>query len=276
MSKAFFHEAAVVNTERECLIRWEEVHKSFGANHVLRGVTLHVCRGETLVIIGRSGCGKSVLLKTLVGLISPDSGKIWVKDRQIVGDPPAMAEAQRLCGMVFQGAALFDSLSVAENLALPYWENTDLSREEIEERIRSLLALVGLRDVEQLMPAELSGGMRKRVSLARALADEPEIILYDEPTTGLDPIMADAINELIRSTQEKVKLTSIVVTHDLSTVRKVANNVAMLHEGRIVFHGPPDELFGSADPVATQFIQGRADARVEVPRPELREHEIDE
>ncbi|HRU22587.1 MAG TPA: ABC transporter ATP-binding protein [Candidatus Latescibacteria bacterium] len=265
-----------MNTEHECLIRWEEVHKSFGANHVLRGVTLQVCQGETLVIIGRSGCGKSVLLKTLVGLISPDSGRIWVKDRPIVGDPSAMAEAQRLCGMVFQGAALFDSLSVAENLALPYWENTDLSKGEIEERIRSLLALVGLRDVEQLMPAELSGGMRKRVSLARALADEPEIMLYDEPTTGLDPIMADAINELIRSTQDKVKLTSIVVTHDLSTVRKVANHVAMLHEGRIVFHGTPDELFASADPVVTQFIQGRADARVEVPRPELREHEIDE
>ncbi len=265
-----------MDTEHECLIRWEEVHKSFGANHVLRGVTLEVCKGETLVIIGRSGCGKSVLLKTLVGLIPPDSGRIWVKNRQIVGDPSAMAEAQRLCGMVFQGAALFDSLSVAENLALPYWENTDLSRGEIEERIRSLLALVGLREVEQLMPAELSGGMRKRVSLARALADEPEIILYDEPTTGLDPIMADAINELIRSTQEKVKLTSIVVTHDLSTVRKVANHVAMLHEGRIVFHGTPDELFLSADPVVTQFIQGRADARVEVPRPELREHEIDE
>lgn len=250
-------------SESPNLIEWRGVHKRFGPNRVLRGVDLQVRPGATLVIVGRSGCGKSVLLKTLVGLVTPDQGEIRVQGREILGDASAMAVTQKLCGMVFQGAALFDSLTVAGNLALPYWENTDLGVDEIKERIRHLLALVGLHDIEERMPADLSGGMRKRVSLARALADEPEIILYDEPTTGLDPIMSDAINELILSTQEQVKVTSIVVTHDLNTVRKVANCVAMVHEGQIVFQGTPDDFFASGDPIVVQFVEGRADESVE-------------
>jgi phospholipid/cholesterol/gamma-HCH transport system ATP-binding protein len=165
--------------------------------------------------------------------------------------------------MVFQNAALFDSMTVAENLALPYWENTALAEAEILEHIDRLLSMVGMAGFGGLMPSELSGGMRKRVSLARALGDEPEIILYDEPTTGLDPIMSDAINSLICSTQEKLNVTSIVVTHDLTTVRKVADGVAMLNEGRIAFHGTVEGLFSATDDVVRQFIEGRADARVE-------------
>jgi len=250
--------------ERECLIRWVNVHKRFSDNLVLRGVTLEVCRGETLAVIGRSGCGKSVLLKTLVGLVRPDSGEIWMEGKQVAGDARAMTEAQKLCGMVFQSAALFDSLTVAENLALPYWENTDLPPEEIVVKIGHLLAMVGMEDAEDLMPSELSGGMRKRVSLARALADEPDIILYDEPTTGLDPIMADTINNLILQMQRELGVTSIVVTHDLVTVRKVANHVAMLHDGKIIFYGTVDEFFDADDPAVRQFIEGNAEGPIRI------------
>lgn len=251
-------------TERACLIRWVNVHKSFGSNDVLRGVTVEVCRGETLAVVGRSGEGKSVLLKTLVGLVRPDSGEIWVNGRQILGDREALDASRRLCGMVFQSAALFDSLAVGENLALPYWEGTDLGIEQIEAKIGRLLAVVGMEGLEGLMPAELSGGMRKRVSLARALADEPEIILYDEPTTGLDPIMADTINNLIIQMQRELSVTSIVVTHDLQCVRKVADYVAMLHEGTIIFYGPVREFLRSEMPAIRQFIEGSAEGPIHV------------
>jgi phospholipid/cholesterol/gamma-HCH transport system ATP-binding protein len=249
--------------ESECLIRWVDVHKRFGSNHVLRGVTLDVCRGETLAIVGRSGEGKTVLLKTLVGLVRPDSGEIWIDRRQIVGDDDAIERSRRLCGMVFQSGALFDSLTVAENLALPYWENTELPVEGIIERIGNLLAMVGMEGVEELMPAQLSGGMRKRVSLARALADEPEIILYDEPTTGLDPIMSDTINGLILRMQRSPNVTSIIVTHDLQCVRKVADRVAMLHEGKIIFYGTVAEFLAADSAAVRQFIEGSADGPIQ-------------
>jgi phospholipid/cholesterol/gamma-HCH transport system ATP-binding protein len=238
----------------ETVIRWQGICKSFGEHEVLTGVDLEVERGKTLAIIGRSGIGKSVLIKTLLGLVVPDSGQVFVAGRPIIGDPGGMVHARRMCGMVFQNSALFDSMTVAENLALPYWENSDLSVAEIMARIGTLLAQVGMPGVEELKPAELSGGMRKRVALARALADEPEIMLYDEPTTGLDPIMANAIDNLIVKTQESMRITSVVVTHELSTVRKAADRVAMLHDGRIVFHGDTDELFGSGDERVREFL----------------------
>jgi phospholipid/cholesterol/gamma-HCH transport system ATP-binding protein len=215
-------------------------------------------------VVGRSGEGKSVLLKTLVGLIRPDSGEIWVDGRQIVGDDGALDLSRRLCGMVFQSAALFDSFTVGENIALPYWENTDMTVEQVEAKVRGLLAMVGMEGLEHLMPAELSGGMRKRVSLARALADEPEIVLYDEPTTGLDPIMADTINNLIVQMERELSVTSIVVTHDLQSVRKVADDVAMLHEGRVIFYGPAQEFLGSDMPAIRQFIEGSAEGPIHV------------
>jgi len=249
---------------RKPIIQWRNVWKSFDDNRVLKGVTLDVYSGETLIIIGRSGEGKSVLLKTLLGLVTPEDGEVYVEGRDILTDRKAMVKARGILGMVFQSSALFDSLTVAENLALPYWENTDIPAGRILDNIRQLLALVGMRDVEELLPSELSGGMRKRVGLARALADEPQIILYDEPTTGLDPIMADAINDLIVDTQRELNVTSIVVTHDLTTVRKVADRVAMLHDGEIIFVGTADELFASNDPYVRQFIEGRAEGPIKL------------
>jgi phospholipid/cholesterol/gamma-HCH transport system ATP-binding protein len=248
--------------ERSCLIRWVNVHKSFGANRVLNGVTLEVCRGETLAVVGRSGEGKSVLLKTLVGVVRPESGEIWVEGRRVSGDEEALARSRRLFGMVFQNGALFDSLTVAQNIALPYWENTDLPLDAIAGKISSLLAMVGMEGAESLMPAELSGGMKKRVSLARALAGDPRIILYDEPTTGLDPIMADTINNLIIRMQRDLSVTSIVVTHDLQSVRKVADYVAMIEDGTIISYGTVDEFFASDMPAVRQFIEGNAEGPI--------------
>jgi len=251
-------------TVTEPIIRWVNVYKRFGDNVVLRGVTLDVQRGETLAVVGRSGVGKSVLLKTLLGLMAPDSGEVWVRGRRVTGSQSAMDEGRRLIGMVFQNSALFDSMTVAENIALPYWENTSLPREEVMERVTRLLGMVGLSKVEDLMPAALSGGMRKRVALARALADEPEIILYDEPTTGLDPIMADAINGLIIQMQRDLNVTSIVVTHEMATVRKVAHHVALLHNGEIIFHGTTEDLFTTDNPYVRQFIEGNAEGPITI------------
>jgi len=238
------------------IVEWRDVRKSFGDNRVLNGATLGVQRGETLVIIGQSGSGKSVLVKTLLGLVVPDGGEVLVEGRNILENRHAMDAGLKLFGMVFQNSALFDSMNVAENLALPYWESTSWTREQIMQRVTELLGMVGLRNIEHLMPSELSGGMKKRVGLARALADEPEIIIYDEPTTGLDPIMADAINQLIRRIQNEVRVTSIVITHDLSTVRYTADRVALLHNGKIVFYGTADELFASGNEHVRRFVSG--------------------
>jgi len=241
------------------IVRWEDVHKTFDGNPVLCGVTLNVRRGETLVILGRSGCGKTVLMKTLVGLEIPDSGSIRVNGRDVVGDGEAMRYARTLCAMVFQNSALFDSMTVAGNLALSAIENTHTPIPQIIERIESLLGRVGMPGAGDLKPAALSGGMRRRVGLARALAQEPDIMLYDEPTTGLDPITADSINELILQMHRDHDVTSVVVTHDLVSARKIGNRVAMLHEGEIVFEGTMDALFESDNPIVRRFVRGEAE-----------------
>jgi len=239
------------------MIDIKELEKSFGRKKVLSGVNLSITTGETLVIIGRSGCGKSVLLKHIIGLIKPDSGQILVNGQDMVRfNGEAMYALRQKFGMLFQAAALFDSLTVEENVGLGLKEHTDLSPGRIKEIVEEKLKMVGLSDVGQLKPAELSGGMKKRVGLARAIAMDPEFVLYDEPTTGLDPIMADAINDLILELQKNLKLTSIAVTHDMVSAYKIANRIAMLYEGEIIFVGTPDETKNTDNPVVKQFIEG--------------------
>lgn len=241
------------------MIEIVDLHKSFGATPVLKGINLTIRDGETLVIIGRSGCGKSVLLKHIIGLLEPDSGKVQIDGTDLFSLSPEELDQFRLnIGMLFQGAALFDSLNVRENVGFSLYEHTATPQEVIAERVRAKLKLVGLKDIEEQMPADLSGGMKKRVGLARAICNEPKTILYDEPTTGLDPINADAINDLILRMQEQLKITSIVVTHDMTSAYKVGNRIAMLYDGKIRAVGTPDEIKNTTDPVVKQFITGSA------------------
>lgn len=234
-----------------------DLHKSFGANHVLRGVDLAVEQGESLVVIGGSGSGKSVLIKHIIGLLKPDRGSIEVNGQEVTTMAEReLKELRKKFGMLFQAAALFDSLTVGENVAFPLVEHTRAGRSEIAERVRETLAVVGLPDTEHLYPAELSGGMKKRVGLARALAMEPEVILYDEPTTGLDPIMADAINDLIVEMRERLAITSIAITHDMVSAYKIGHRLAMLYQGKIIFTGTPQECKNTDDPMVRQFITG--------------------
>lgn len=234
-----------------------DLHKSFGANHVLRGVDLAVEQGESLVVIGGSGSGKSVLIKHIIGLLKPDRGSIEVNGQEVTTMAEReLKELRKKFGMLFQAAALFDSLTVGENIAFPLVEHTRARRSEIAERVRETLALVGLPDTERLYPAELSGGMKKRVGLARALVMEPEVILYDEPTTGLDPIMADAINNLIVEMRERLAITSIAITHDMVSAYKIGHRLAMLYQGKIIFTGTPQECKNTDDPMVRQFITG--------------------
>lgn len=235
------------------------VEKSFGTQVVLRGVDIDIRKGESLVIIGPSGCGKSVLLRHLIGLYHPDAGSILIDGADIARMKRAeLYEVRRKFGMLFQNSALFDSLSVGENITLGIKEHFKPPVAELRAHALKQLDLVGLRAAVDKRPSELSGGMRKRVALARALAMDPEIILYDEPTTGLDPIMADVINELIRSLQERFHATSITVTHDMVSAYKVADRIAMLHNGRIIFDGTPDEVRATDDEHVQQFIRGEA------------------
>lgn len=241
------------------MIRVRGLVKRFGDQVVLDGVDLDVEQGETLVVIGRSGSGKSVLVKHLLGLIQPDAGSIELDGEEITGlGIRGLYALRQRFGYLFQSAALFDSLTVGENVGLGLRENARLPEAEVGEIAKAKLALVGLKGVEDKKPAELSGGMKKRVGLARAIAMEPDFVIYDEPTTGLDPIMSDVINDLILDLQERLDITSIVVTHDMTTVFKVANRVAMLFEGKIIFTGRPEELRASQDPVVRQFIEGRS------------------
>ncbi|MDV2504373.1 MAG: ABC transporter ATP-binding protein [bacterium] len=234
-----------------------DLHKSFGANHVLRGVDLAVEQGESLVVIGGSGSGKSVLIKHIIGLLKPDRGSIEVDGQEVTTmTERELKELRKRFGMLFQAAALFDSLTVGENVAFPLVEHTRARRSEIAERVRETLALVGLPDAEHLYPAELSGGMKKRVGLARALVMEPEVILYDEPTTGLDPILADAINDLIVEMRERLAITSIAITHDMVSAYKIGHRLAMLYQGEIIFTGTPQECKNTDDPMVRQFITG--------------------
>jgi len=235
------------------------VYKSFGDNSVLQGLDLRIEPGESITIIGGSGTGKSVLLKLMIGLMKPDAGLILIEGQDIV--PLRERELLKVrgnLGMVFQGSALFDSLSVGENVAFPLREHTKLSEVEIRERVRETLALVGLEGIEGKDPTELSGGMRKRVGIARAIALVPRILLYDEPTTGLDPANVEKINELILDLKEKLAVTSIVVTHDLRSAFKISDRIALLHEGRIVASGPPQEIKRSSLHLVQDFI-GRID-----------------
>ena len=241
------------------LIELRNLHKRFGRLVVLNGVTLNVEEGQSLVIIGASGTGKSVLLKHIVGLLRPDRGEVWF-DGQRVDD---MSEAELVAvrkqfGFLFQMGALFDSLTVEENVGFPIGEHTHKPPEEVSEIVGQKLALVGLRDTRKKMPAELSGGQRKRVALARAIALGPRVILYDEPTTGLDPIRSDVINELILKLQRELKVTSIVVTHDMQSAFKVGDRIVMLHEGKVHFDGTPDQVRSATDPIVHRFVVGEA------------------
>ena len=248
------------------MIRMEDVHKAFGNNRVLRGMDLEIPRGTSMVIIGGSGTGKSVALKCVLGLITPDSGKIFVDGAEAgTGDRDAFLAR---FGMLFQGGALFDSLPVWQNVAFRLLRGS-LARpmEEAREVAIEKLRRVGLKPaVADLLPAELSGGMQKRVGLARAIAAEPEIIFFDEPTTGLDPIMAGVINDLIREIVTEMGATAMTITHDMSSVRAIADNVAMLHDGVIKWTGPVAQMDDSGDPYLDQFIHGRAEGPIEAVR----------
>jgi phospholipid/cholesterol/gamma-HCH transport system ATP-binding protein len=239
------------------MIEISELYKSFGAKKVLNGVTLNISTGETIVIIGRSGCGKSVLIKHVVGLLQPDDGYVKVENK-IVSElkKDELYELRKRFGFLFQGSALFDSLTVEENVALPLVEaGNEYSQSEIEKFVAEKLELVGLHGIQKLKPAELSGGMKKRVGLARALITNPDYILYDEPTTGLDPIMSDSIDNLIKELAGKLNVTSVVVTHDMYSVKNVADKVAMMHDGKIYFVGTQEELLKSNDDVIVNFIK---------------------
>jgi phospholipid/cholesterol/gamma-HCH transport system ATP-binding protein len=231
--------------------------KSFGEHKVLDELSLNINTGSTCVIIGRSGCGKSVLLKHIVGILKPYKGKVFVDGKEVARLSRKEMHALRMkIAMVFQGGALFDSMTVGENVGFGLIEHTQISHQVLLERIEESLCLVGLCGIENLMPAELSGGMKKRVALARAICIKPEIILYDEPTTGVDPITADSINELIRSLHDKLKVTSVVVTHDMRSAYKIGDQIAMMYQGKIIAEGSPEEIQNTTHPVVHQFING--------------------
>jgi phospholipid/cholesterol/gamma-HCH transport system ATP-binding protein len=245
------------------MIQLRGVSKRLGSKQVLDGLDLEIPTGITTVILGRSGTGKSVLLKHIIGLMKPDEGSIEIEGEDIAHmDEAELNRVRKRFGMLFQGAALFDSLTVGENVALPMREHLKLPEAEIRRRVAERLSWVGLQGVEDMKPASLSGGMKKRVGLARAVAIDPAYILYDEPTTGLDPIMSDVINELIRSIQKRMGVTSVVVTHDLHSAWKVGDRLALLHEGRVQFTGTPAEAQATNDLLVRQFIEGRSDGPV--------------
>lgn len=253
------------------MIEIKEVHKSFGDHKVLDGLSLTIRRGETMVIIGRSGSGKSVLLKLIISLMKQDHGQIIVDGVDVARLSGVPLDNLRLrIGMLFQSAALFDSMTAFENVSFPLEEHTDMSPEHIQKRVHECLHSVGLQGIDDLYPAELSGGMRKRVGLARALANHPEIILYDEPTTGIDPIMGDVINDLIITLRDKLKVTSVVVTHDMVSAYKVADRIAMLYNGKILEVGSPQEIRTSRNPYVQQFIKGEAIGPIQEGLPDRR------
>ena len=245
------------------MIQVINLNKSFGKNRVLKDLNLNIETGITAVVIGRSGCGKSVLLKHIIGILKPDAGQVIVFGKDVTKLPPKELNRLRLdFGMLFQGAALFDSLTVYENVGFNLLEHTDFDSQTIAKKVREALSLVGLEGVEDLRPAALSGGMKKRVGLARAICMKPEVILYDEPTTGVDPIMADAINGLIIDLHDKLEVTSIVVTHDMVSAYKVGSKISMLYDGKIIQTGTPDEIKNTNNPIVKQFITGAAEGPI--------------
>jgi phospholipid/cholesterol/gamma-HCH transport system ATP-binding protein len=239
------------------MIEVRDLKKSFGPVPVLQGVTFTVQKGEAVVIIGASGGGKSILLKHLIGLITPDQGEVCIDGRSMAGlNERQLLQIRRKFGMLFQGAALFDSLNVEQNIGFILDREQNHPPGDIAQRVAEVLELVGLAGIGKKWPAELSGGMRKRVGLARAIIYHPEILLYDEPTTGLDPIAADAIDQLIARVGDTFKITSIAVTHDMRSARRIGRRILMLHQGRIYADEPPDDMFKSSDPVIHRFVNG--------------------
>jgi phospholipid/cholesterol/gamma-HCH transport system ATP-binding protein len=251
--------------KRKAIIKIRDLSKQFGGQPVLKGLDLDIEYGETLVVMGRSGCGKSVLLKHITGLLRPDSGQIFFEDEDITRfNMNKLFQMRMHFGMLFQSAALFDSMNVGENVGLPLRKHTDKSEDEIQDIISEKLRLVGLEGMQDRVPSELSGGMKKRVGLARAVVMNPQVVLYDEPTTGLDPIMADVINSLIRDLQRELDITSVVVTHDIGSAYKVADHIAMLYEGVIIHEGTPDDIRSTDNELVRQFVEGRAEGPMSV------------
>jgi phospholipid/cholesterol/gamma-HCH transport system ATP-binding protein len=248
------------------MIEVRDLTKSFGAQLVLDSVSFRIENGESVAIIGRSGSGKSVLLKHLIGLLQPDKGEVLIDGENIVPmNERQLLRVRRKFGMLFQSAALFDSMTVAENVAFGLRRHEHLTEAEIGRRVAETLEMVDLPGTEDKNPAELSGGMRKRVGLARAIIYEPQIVLYDEPTTGLDPIVSDSIDQLILRVRDRLKVTTVAVTHDMRTARRVGQRVLMLHNKKIYANGTPDQIFDSLDPVVRQFVDGVADPKENLP-----------
>ena len=244
------------------MIEVRDLKKSFGSHSILNGVSFRIEKGESVVIIGRSGGGKSVLLKHLIGLLKPDAGQVLIEGEDI----GPMNERQLLpvrhkFGMLFQSAALFDSMTVAENVAFAFRRDRSLPEQEVRQKVAEALEMVDLTGTQDKKPSELSGGMRKRVGLARAIIYQPQIVLYDEPTTGLDPIVSDSIDQLILRVRDRLDVTTVVVTHDMRSTRRVGQRILMLHNQRIYATGTPDEIFGSADPVVRRFVEGVSDPK---------------
>ena len=244
------------------MIEARQLKKSFGPQRVLDGVDLRVEKGESVVIIGRSGGGKSILLKHLIGLLRPDEGDVIIDGESIAPmNERQLLKVRRKFGMLFQGAALFDSLTVAENVAFVLRREGKLTEPEITKKVDQALDMVDLGGTQNKKPGELSGGMRKRVGLARAIVYEPEIVLFDEPTTGLDPIVADSIDQLIVRVREQLDVTTVAVTHDMRSARRIGQRILMLYHGRIHFAGTPDEIFQSKDPLVYRFVNGISDPK---------------
>jgi phospholipid/cholesterol/gamma-HCH transport system ATP-binding protein len=244
------------------MIEVRDLKKSFGSHKILDGVNFAIEKGESVVIIGRSGGGKSVLLKHLIGLLKPDAGEVRIDDENIVPmNERELLRVRSKFGMLFQGAALFDSMTVAENVGFAFRHERQITEKEIAEKVAEVLEVVDLPGTESKKPSELSGGMRKRVGLARAIIYKPQIVLYDEPTTGLDPIVSDSIDKLIIRVRDRLQVTSVVVTHDMRSARRVGNRILMLHGKQIYATGTPDEIFGSKDPIVRRFIDGIAETK---------------
>ncbi len=252
-----------MNTKTDIVISVKNIVKSFGSRRILNGVSLDIYQGETLVVMGGSGCGKSTLLRHLIGSIRPDSGEIWMFGKDIAKlHEDELHEVRKKYGMLFQSGALFDSMTVGENIALPLREHTKLDSNIINIIIKMKLELVGLRGFENLMPSQLSGGMKKRVGLARAIVMDPTIVFYDEPTAGLDPVMTGVVDKLTIDLTKKLNITSVVVTHDMNSVFRIADRIVMLHQGNVLEIGTPEEIKHSKNPIIRQFVAGSAEGPI--------------
>jgi len=252
-----------MTTEKEIVINVKNLVKNFGSRRILNDISLDIYQGETLVVMGGSGCGKSTFLRHLIGAIRPDSGEVWMFGQDIAkASETQMDEIRKKFGMLFQSGALFDSMTVGENIALPLREHTKLDNSIIGIIVKMKLELVGLRGFEHLMPSQLSGGMKKRVGLARAIAMDPSIVFYDEPTAGLDPVMTGVIDKLTMDLTKKLHITSVVVTHDMGSVFRIADRIVMLHQGNILQIGTPEEIKNSKNALVQQFITGDAEGPI--------------